>query len=1024
MKLYKLTLTILVFFLSFFKAQAALVNGYVLVINSYNEGNQWAESIQEKIIKSVDNKRNISICIEYLDNCRFSSMKQALQRTDSLYRDYRLPPKAIVIIGEAGWIVYRSTVPAAWKKIPILFVAAKQYTVSLNDMVSGKEIDSKMLIPNKKAIKGFNITGIYHPVYIKETISLMKKMQPQLNSVALISDQRYISAYNRFLFKFIMKKYFPNLKSILLCQKHYKTNDLLDSLSHINKHTGLLYHGWYEENANNEGASSKCRMQKVIDSFTEQPIFCLLDYGIDIGEFAGGYFSTRDDYGIKSGEMFNLILNGKKASDIPFQYASSPKIYLNYEHLIESGVDKNLLPLDAVYFGKPLSFLSQNKFLIICIISIILICFSILLSRICYLNAAKKRNEKMSSFFINILDNIPVAVSVREIGKNKNFIYWNRKIQEITGLEAKDVIGKDVENLFSEAIIKKNKEVDDELIANGSFHIYEEELKYADGKIHTTSITKTILEDGKQPHILMTGWDITPLKDTQRKLETSNNKLALVMDAGEIISWVWDVKNTLLTFDYDFMNMSNLLPDMKSQTRTLDEILALTHPDYLDYTIAALTDFLEGNMDRVDLDIRIDFCGKGYQWYELQGVVSKRDVNGEILTVVGSSINITKRKQTEKELFDAKEKAEESNRLKSAFLANMSHEIRTPLNAIVGFSRILAETCTDETIAQFANIIESNNELLLQLINDILDLSKIEAGTLEFEYSDVDLNALLLEIEQSSAIKLSGNPVTIIFKDKLPRCMIRTEKNRLVQVISNFISNSIKFTNEGQIIFGYSLLKDDNKLRFYVKDSGCGIPKDKQNIVFERFVKLDSFAQGTGLGLSICASIVHKLGGKIGVESEEGVGSTFWFTIPYSPVMKSHSLITSIQEEVNMVKSNEACYNTLLIAEDDASNYKLIEVILGKEYNLIHAWNGEEAIQLFKKNHPNLVLTDIKMPVMDGFELTAKLKALSPATPIIAVTAYASEESKLRISESGFNAFIAKPINGLLLKEIINRLLE
>jgi len=766
MKRYRYIKLIFIFLLIIIKAEAAPINDYVLIINSYNEGNLWAESIQKAIINSIDNKKNISICIEYLDNCRFSSMKQVSQRADSLYRDYRLPPKAIVIIGEAGWIVYRSTVPEAWKKIPILFVAAKQYTVSLNDMVSGKEIVPKMLIPNKKAIKGFNITGIYHPVYIKETISLMKKMQPQLNSVALISDQRYTSIYNRFLFKYIMKKYFPNLKSVFLCQKHYKTNDLLDSLSHMNKRTGLLYHGWYEENTSNEGISSNNRMQKVIDSFTEQPIFCLLDYGTDIGEFAGGYFSTRDDYGKKSGEILNLILDGKKASDIPFQSVTSPKAYLNYEHLIESGVDKNLLPSDAVYFGKPLSFFSQNKLLIICIISIILICFSILVSRIWYLNAAKKRNEKMSSFFINILDNIPVAVSVRGFGKNKNFIYWNKKIQEISGLEAKNVIGRNVEELFSETILKKNKEADDELINNGGFLVYEEELKYADGKTHSTSITKTILEDENQPYILLTGWDITPLKDTQRKLETSNNKLALVMDAGEIVSWTWDVKNAYLTFDYDFLNKSNLLPNMKSRTRTLDEILALTHPDYLDYTIATFTNFLEGKTNRVDLDIRIDFYGKGYEWYELQGVVSKRDINGEILTVVGSSINITKRKQTEKELFDAKEKAEESNRLKSAFLANMSHEIRTPLNAIVGFSRILAETCNDDSAAQFASIIESNNELLLQLINDILDLSKIEAGTLEFIYSDVDLNVLLLEIEQSSSMKLLGNPVTIVFKDK------------------------------------------------------------------------------------------------------------------------------------------------------------------------------------------------------------------------------------------------------------------
>jgi len=217
-------------------------------------------------------------------------------------------------------------------------------------------------------------------------------------------------------------------------------------------------------------------------------------------------------------------------------------------------------------------------------------------------------------------------------------------------------------------------------------------------------------------------------------------------------------------------------------------------------------------------------------------------------------------------------------------------------------------------------------------------------------------------------------------------------------------------------------LQKENELRFYVKDSGCGIPKDRQKSVFERFVKLNSFIQGTGLGLSICASIVHKLGGKIGVESEESIGSTFWFTIPYSPVAGT-TLFNDNPERKSDVNKDVADIATLLVAEDDASNYKLIEAILGKEYNLIHAWNGEEAIQLYKKQQPDLILTDIKMPVMDGFQLTTKLREYSSIIPIVAVTAYASEEDRSNIKNGGFSAFIAKPINGILLKEKIVELL-
>ena len=224
-----------------------------------------------------------------------------------------------------------------------------------------------------------------------------------------------------------------------------------------------------------------------------------------------------------------------------------------------------------------------------------------------------------------------------------------------------------------------------------------------------------------------------------------------------------------------------------------------------------------------------------------------------------------------------REKAEEANRLKSAFLANMSHEIRTPLNAIVGFSTLLANEENLEERQEFIKIIENNNELLLQLINDILDLSKIEAGTLEFIYSDVDVNSLLTEIEQSSRIRNRHPEIQISFEERLPQCIIHTERNRLTQVINNLLTNSMKFTTRGSIRFGYR--QEGNRLRFYVKDTGCGIPADKIDSVFGRFVKLNNFQQGTGLGLSICKTIVEKLGGEIGVESKEGVGTLFWFTI-------------------------------------------------------------------------------------------------------------------------------------------------
>ena len=267
-----------------------------------------------------------------------------------------------------------------------------------------------------------------------------------------------------------------------------------------------------------------------------------------------------------------------------------------------------------------------------------------------------------------------------------------------------------------------------------------------------------------------------------------------------------------------------------------------------------------------------------------------KDKKNEIV-ILGNSIikmldqinaHMDEREQFNHELEIAKEKAEESNRLKSSFLANMSHEIRTPLNAIVGFSQLIPTAETPEEAAEYNRIINVNNELLLQLIGDILDLSKIEAGTLEFVYSDFDLNDFMRSEESTMRLRMINPSVQLLFDSSIPNCCIHSEKNRLAQVLTNFISNAIKFTEQGSIRFGYRLdEKRKDFLYFYVTDTGSGIPKSEQAAIFDRFVKLNDFAQGTGLGLSICQVIIEQLGGEIGVNSEEEKGSTFWFTIPY-----------------------------------------------------------------------------------------------------------------------------------------------
>lgn len=377
--------------------------------------------------------------------------------------------------------------------------------------------------------------------------------------------------------------------------------------------------------------------------------------------------------------------------------------------------------------------------------------------------------------------------------------------------------------------------------------------------------------------------------------------------------------------------------------------------------------------------------------------------------------DITRLKKVQEELEVARRVAEVAGEQKTAFLANMSHEIRTPLNAIVGFAGLLSNASESERNS-YVEIIKGNTNMLLQLVNDILDMSKIEAGTLEFIYSDTDVNQIMRELEGIFRLRLeeADSPVRIVFEPCLPVCFIHTEKNRVSQVLSNFLSNAFKYTKEGSIALGYKVREDD--IYFYVQDTGAGIPAGKVDKVFERFMKLDAKKQGTGLGLSISRTIIKKLGGEIGVFSEYGKGSTFWFTLPVKP-FDFLPLQQRTEDVSETVEFNETEYDagavrrTILIAEDMDDNYLLYKIYLEKHYDLIRATNGEEAVSKYLECNPDIILMDIGMPVVDGYQATDAIRQLSSDIPIVAVTAFAYDEDRRKVMSRGFNGYLSKPLN-------------
>ena len=367
--------------------------------------------------------------------------------------------------------------------------------------------------------------------------------------------------------------------------------------------------------------------------------------------------------------------------------------------------------------------------------------------------------------------------------------------------------------------------------------------------------------------------------------------------------------------------------------------------------------------------------------------------------------------KSEKDLRVAKDRAEESNRLKSAFLANMSHEIRTPLNSIVGFSDVLAVGGnTEEEQQTYYQIIKTNSDLLLRLINDILDLSRLEANRVTLTWEECDVVQLCRQVVASVSVsRQSGNQ--FLFVSDYESFRMTTDIQRMQQVIINLMSNADKFTRKGQITLEFSVNEETEMAVFSVTDTGCGIPKEKQKLVFERFEKLNEYAQGTGLGLSICQVIATKLKGRITLSSEMNKGSRFNIVLSYADQAGADHLhpdnALTVAEKVSSVNSN---LPIVLIAEDSVNNYMVLNNILKKFCTVVWAINGKDALDIVNKQKVDVVLMDIKMYEMDGLTALRKIRKKNKKLPVVIQTAYAFDENRKQAEEAGANGFIAKPI--------------
>ena len=480
----------------------------------------------------------------------------------------------------------------------------------------------------------------------------------------------------------------------------------------------------------------------------------------------------------------------------------------------------------------------------------------------------------------NIYKNLPVGIELYD--KDGQMVDLNKKDMEMFRISNKeDILGV---NIFENPILPEEikQKIKDNENADFTFRYdFSKINKYyqpnsTTGFIDLTTKVTTLYDHNHEPiNYLLINVDKTEDTIAYNKIQEFESFFDLVGDYAKVGYAHFDALSR------DGYALRSWYRNVGEEEGTpLPEIIGIHshfHPEDRAVMIDFLDKVIKGESSKLSRDVRIRRADGNYTWTRVNVLVRNYQPQDNIIEMLCINFDITELKKTERMLIGAKEKAEEADRLKSAFLANMSHEIRTPLNAIVGFSSLLEEAEDAEEKHLYATIIEENNKLLLQLISDILDLSKIEAGTFDIIPEQVDAQQLCNELLQSMQVRATEQ-VEILLAPELPELTFTSDKNRLYQVLLNFVTNALKFTSEGSIVIDYRI--NGNEVRFSVQDTGMGIEPEKQEAIFTRFVKLNNFIAGTGLGLPICQSIVTQLGGKIGVESEPGKGSCFWFTHP------------------------------------------------------------------------------------------------------------------------------------------------
>tara|TARA_Y100000034_G_scaffold136654_2_gene214627 strand:+ start:24645 stop:27398 length:2754 start_codon:yes stop_codon:yes gene_type:complete len=643
------------------------------------------------------------------------------------------------------------------------------------------------------------------------------------------------------------------------------------------------------------------------------------------------------------------------------------------------------------------------------------------------IDAQKEIKENQETLNL-ILDNIPFGIYVHDLdGKIKRVNQYSIKD---SGFSREELLEMNISEIDTEGgnpeIFKKlyNKVLKGDNRENYRRHLHK------NGELYPVQVNLNAIKIEGVKHIVAIVQNITDRIQLQHDLIEQNDQLQFISSLltkvgtmAKVGGWQVNLKTQSVIWTDEVYTIHET--NRQEHSPTLTSGVEFYTPESIPILTKALQNAMESG-ETFDEKLQIitkegnrkDVWVLGY---------AKNDAKGNPESIYGVIQDITEQKKAELELIKAKARAEESDRLKSAFIANMSHEIRTPLNAILGFSQLLKKDAfSAQKKKTFIEQIEMGGKRLLAILSDILDISRIDAKELRIEKKEFNLKNLLNRLKDQFLIHESNEncSIKVIAGHPDSNYKFKTDPNRLSQILSNLLENAIKYTKNGSVTLGYEVR--DKELEFFVKDTGQGIHEADFERIFERFTQLNldytkSVSSGTGLGLPIVKNLVALLGGRIWVDSKIGHGSTFYFTLPIETITKTE--IEEIKKTTTPEESRLTKGSTILVAEDQESNFLFVQTVLSDyEVNIIHAKNGQEAVDLFSKNDDiDLILMDIKMPIMDGFESTSAIRKIDQKIPIIALTAYAMESDMKKVLQSGFNDFIAKPVDITILLEVMKK---